>query len=757
MAVTVTHQFVSAISDSGDTSIVQPSDWNDTHTVSGLGTMAEATAADYYTSAETDSAIDTAISATTVTTTRGDLIRRGVSADERVALGTSGYLLGSDGTDAVWAGYTQTGTGATTRTWADKASDFLNAADFGFSSGASGATNKTALDNALTRAAAIGRSGVILPGGQFSITGTVSSLASNVSIMGQGKAQTVLVQQTASAPTFALSGDYVGVMGLGISYASTPTSGADVLDMSGDYALIYDVWIIASYRAIVLSGDGTSISQSKISNCVVNGILATGVVGGRWSNIQIEAGSTSNASAGCISLLDGTEAIEASNIECLEGLYSLATDATTPGFGTEPAYHHFSNCIFDAAARGSLMTDVSTSVFTNCWFSGGRSDSGYPGLTLDNCTDVTLSGCTFTNCGSSGLSILATSSNIRVFGGIAGSNSVTAGSGVNSGIEIAANTNDVSIVYPTGGNGQAPGGQQAYDVTVAAGTSARVVVRVSSAGGVTGVATHGGTGVGNIMEVTGTVYQGGSWVPFVNDGGAIGALGQGISDLFAASGATFNIDSGNWVATHSSGILTVGTGDLRVTTAGTNAASVVTVGGTQTLTNKTLTTPTLTGLTTMSGSTASNIGLLLGQTVNNAGGASFGLYMGSMTLAPANGSSAFFQYAGGGAVDTTGITVTEATGFFSAAMSNTGGGTITTAYGAYFATQTAGSTNWSMYSQGDALFGGVVRINQAASTVGTGTKTISNAADSSTNFGKYFSLNLNGTTVYIPCSTVAPT
>lgn len=36
------------------------------------------------------------------TTTRGDIIRRGASADERLALGTSGYVLSSDGTDVVW-------------------------------------------------------------------------------------------------------------------------------------------------------------------------------------------------------------------------------------------------------------------------------------------------------------------------------------------------------------------------------------------------------------------------------------------------------------------------------------------------------------------------------------------------------------------------------------------------------------------------------------------------------------------------------
>lgn len=37
-----------------------------------------------------------------ITTTRGDLIRRGASDNERVALGATGKILTSDGTDAVW-------------------------------------------------------------------------------------------------------------------------------------------------------------------------------------------------------------------------------------------------------------------------------------------------------------------------------------------------------------------------------------------------------------------------------------------------------------------------------------------------------------------------------------------------------------------------------------------------------------------------------------------------------------------------------
>lgn len=66
-------------------------------------------------------------------------------------------------------------------------------------------------------------------------------------------------------------------------------------------------------------------------------------------------------------------------------------------------------------------------------------------------------------------------------------------------------------------------------------------------------------------------------------------------DLLLTTGVVINIATGNWVATHTSGILTVGTGELRVTTPGTNSASVVTIGATQTLTNKTLTAPNIGG------------------------------------------------------------------------------------------------------------------------------------------------------------------
>ncbi len=100
--------------------------------------------------------------------------------------------------------------------------------------------------------------------------------------------------------------------------------------------------------------------------------------------------------------------------------------------------------------------------------------------------------------------------------------------------------------------------------------------------------------------------------PAADGGSSLGTTALGWQNLFGNTGFVMNIENGDWVATHSAGILTVGTGDLRVTTAGTNSASVVTVGGSQTLTNKTMTSPVL-NTPTINGST--------GTGVNDYGGA----------------------------------------------------------------------------------------------------------------------------------------
>lgn len=50
---------------------------------------------------------------------------------------------------------------------------------------------------------------------------------------------------------------------------------------------------------------------------------------------------------------------------------------------------------------------------------------------------------------------------------------------------------------------------------------------------------------------------------------------------------------------------------------------------------------------------------------------------------------------------------------------------------------------------------GVLRINQTPAANGSAATTISNGADSATNLGHQLTLNMNGTTYYIPCGSVS--
>jgi hypothetical protein len=93
---------------------------------------------------------------------------------------------------------------------------------------------------------------------------------------------------------------------------------------------------------------------------------------------------------------------------------------------------------------------------------------------------------------------------------------------------------------------------------------------------------------GNI-SAAGNLTLGGAMLPSVADTTALGSLANPWSDLFLGGGGTVNWANSDVLISHATDVITVSGGDLRIDVAGTNTASAVTVGGTQNLTNKTLT------------------------------------------------------------------------------------------------------------------------------------------------------------------------
>lgn len=257
----------------------------------------------------------------------------------------------------------------------------------------------------------------------------------------------------------------------------------------------------------------------------------------------------------------------------------------------------------------------------------------------------------------------------------------------------SSNICTVWITYPSvsndlgGGVGGSPGG-------------ADTNVQFNDAGSFGGDADFTYNSTTNIATIGGGLrISAGIAAPTTNDAAALGSTTLGWADLHLATGATINIANGDWLATHSAGVLTVGTGDLRITTAGTNAASVVTVGGAQTLTSKTLTSPTIGTSPTAAGATWTDLGTVTTADIN--GGTIDGVTIG--------GASA-------GAI--TGTTITANTGFMPDANDGAYLGQAGTAFSDLFLAEGA-VINWD---SGDATItqtGNVLAIAGADLRVAT--------------------------------------
>lgn len=278
-----------------------------------------------------------------------------------------------------------------------------------------------------------------------------------------------------------------------------------------------------------------------------------------------------------------TVADEATDISCFPLFVTAATGDLGPKTNAGLAFNSNTGVLTATGFSGPLTGNVTgnasgtAATVTTAAQPAITSLGTLTTLTVD---DITINGNTISSAGASTLAITPTAGQAITFDG-----TVTLDAGVIAGATSITSTTFIGALTGTASGNLVSGG--------ALGTpSSGTVTNLTGTASININGTVGATTPTTATFTTATINT--NLVPDANDGAGLGISGTAFSDLFLASGALIDFAAGNAVITHSSGILTVSTGDLRVTTAGTNSASVVTVGGTQTLTSKTLTSPTLT-------------------------------------------------------------------------------------------------------------------------------------------------------------------
>lgn len=185
---------------------------------------------------------------------------------------TIGYHLSANGsgTASSYEGFLQAGTGAATRTWQDKARDFVNGQDFGVvpNSAGAAAANTTALNAAL-----VAHKRVRLQAGTWYFSGVIVLPGDGSYIIGDGPNATILMATTASTalvrPAAAITS--WGLFDLTLDRNITATSGGYGVDqrITNTNGRINNVVIKNQYIGANLGPCGYSyFTNSEVYNCI---------------------------------------------------------------------------------------------------------------------------------------------------------------------------------------------------------------------------------------------------------------------------------------------------------------------------------------------------------------------------------------------------------------------------------------------------------------------------------------------------------
>lgn len=393
-------------------------------------------------------------------------------------------------------GYLPAGSGAVGTTVQAKLRESVSVLDFGATG--NGSTDDTA---AIQAALDSGALSIYAPSGTYRVTATIN-ITRPVTFYGDGLANTIFSQATNFDVFYIYNG--VGVMsgvnmfnfGITNTQASASvTSGAGIKLYKVYYSQFSNITITNTYIGI----DSTQSNVTKYNGVNVTNFNYVGYWfhGGSCFDSYVANCAISGGSAGFASvyLQDQCDEMTFYSVIMNTSQYNLYTDATAYGVNLRPEFCRFFACSFDSSTTGVFLRRCTDMTFTGCFFSN-RPGNGLQIGTTAITENVVFLGCTFFNNGGSGAVIGEFAAN-TVFDdcNFIGNSTTTLNTG--NGLSVAANAIDFTITNCNFRNGWGSVGSQNYGLAIAAGTSDRFVIANNNFG-------TNGTGGNVLMGATGT-------------------------------------------------------------------------------------------------------------------------------------------------------------------------------------------------------------------------------------------------------------
>jgi hypothetical protein len=394
--------------------------------------------------------------------------------------------------------FEQTGSTTINRPFNLKLQETISVKDFGATG--DGFTDDTAAIQAAINQAYGTKAAVYIPAGTYLVTSTIN-ITNPCAIYGDGAGS--IITQSSNLTVFNIQ-TYAGnsIFEKFVITSPTQASAGTCISVNASSCTFRNIQIFNAYNCFVLTG----VQDTVIDSCILwqffyNGILLNGNNNDNFINkcfINGQTGSpfpsdVSTYTTG-INMVDKSDATFVTDCEII--LCNVGIGSSSPSGTNFPGFSTISGSYFDSCKRPAYFSNLRLTKFVNCWFGASRADQGC--FLTQNCLALTFTNCSFQGNIQDGLYIDSTCQNITVSNCVAINNGI--GTTIYSGIYVAANTNNFSVIgctlgcssIPPSGGGSVP---QKYGITVGSGTSNNYIITNNLvAGNITAGVSDGGTG-----------------------------------------------------------------------------------------------------------------------------------------------------------------------------------------------------------------------------------------------------------------------